>query len=201
MPTPVPGITKRIVRVYAGLDYTYALAEDGEWFSWGYGEKWQLGNRERDVKLRPVLCKIRGEKVVDFALGGASAFALCGSSSSSSLSLSSPSPDSGHLYSWGEGMNGRLGHGDAEDQPIPLRLDLLSGPDTQITQIASRGGHTLALDSNGTVWAWGLGRGGRLGLGGEEDHYVPTPISALKGQRAVMVATGVDHSIVVCRDE
>jgi len=182
IPTRVSGIKKKIKRVYAGLDFCIALTEDGDYYAWGFGEKWQLGNKERDIKLRPVLCGLPEEKIIDFALGGASVIAIS---------------EVGHVYSWGDGSNGRLGHGDEETVPWAKLIDSLALLEAPVVKVAGKGGHHLALTSAGEVYSWGLGRSGRLGQGGDDDFFQPTLIKALAGKKAVQIAAGMDHSLVV----
>lgn len=50
---------------------------------------------------------LQGLEVIDIACGGAHSAAIT---------------SSGHLYTWGKGRYGRLGHGDSEDQLKPKRV-------------------------------------------------------------------------------
>lgn len=51
---------------------------------------------------------------------------------------------------------------------------LISGlQDKRITQIASGSSHSLALDDRGHVYAWGNAGYAKLGLGDQENRYVP----------------------------
>src|SRR5262249_405716 len=45
-----------------------------------------------------------------------------------------------------------------------------------IKAIASGQSHTLALDSNGTVWTWGKNTYGQLGTGDTANRTTPVPI-------------------------
>ncbi len=56
----------------------------------------------------------------------------------------------GEVYSWGEGSEGRLGHGDGEDKLSPT---LVGGPleDVKVVQIASGLQFSLALGENGSM--------------------------------------------------
>lgn len=73
--------------------------------------------------------------------------------------------ENGRVYSWGIGTNGRLGHGDEMNRNVPTLISAASFDSIQITAIAANGMHSLALDSNGYLWAWGANYDGRLGLG------------------------------------
>ncbi|MBA4387073.1 MAG: hypothetical protein C0404_03770 [Verrucomicrobia bacterium] len=60
------------------------------------------------------------------------------------------------------------------------------------------GGHCLALKTNGTVWAWGTGTDGQLGLGTNVSAVVPTMIPDLSDVLAV--AAGGSHSLALKSD-
>ncbi len=66
----------------------------------------------------------------------------------------------GIARSWGSDGNGRLGDNAAiADQTSPVTVATISG----ITAVAGGGYHSLALQSNGTVWSWGFDGNGQLG--------------------------------------
>ena len=46
-------------------------------------------------------------------------------------------------------------------------------------------GHSVALKSDGTVWAWGFGASGQLGNGGTTDSTAPVQATGLTGVTAV----------------
>jgi alpha-tubulin suppressor-like RCC1 family protein len=88
------------------------------------------------------------------------------------------SPD-GRVFAWGSNAHGELGHPPARDpgeqnlqaQPIPLLADIVA--------VAGGAATGYALNSKGSVWAWGGGRAGTLGDGKSTDHNVPHPIPVL----------------------
>ncbi len=88
----------------------------------------------------------------------------------------------GHIFTWGKGSNGQLGHNDTKDCEIPKQV---MGPldGVFITGAAAGAAHTLALvGATGAVYAWGQGQGGALGVGHEEDVCMPTLVPALQQQ-------------------
>jgi alpha-tubulin suppressor-like RCC1 family protein len=185
-PERILGIKKRVVKLFSGLDYVCAVTEEGDFYTWGAGEGFQMANGEKDIKMRPILSGIQGEKIVSMACAGASVIALT---------------QSNLIYSWGLGMTGRLGHGDEEDCPFPKSITFFENLPKKIVQISGKGGHYFALADDGSLYAWGLGSGGRLGTCEESNQYVPTLVNFFKGKKIIYVGTGVDNSQIVVEAE
>jgi RHS repeat-associated protein len=77
------------------------------------------------------------------------------------------------------------------------RLSGLSAQNGRHT-IAAGFGHTLALKTDGTVWAWGKNSSGQLGNNSASNSLVPVQVTSLTG--AVDVAAGYSHSLAVKSD-
>jgi len=45
-----------------------------------------------------------------------------------------------------------------------------------IPQVSAGGSHTLAIKSDGTLWAWGWNEYGQLGLGNTTDQHSPVQV-------------------------
>jgi alpha-tubulin suppressor-like RCC1 family protein len=102
----------------------------------------------------------------------------------------------GGVWTWGDGDNGRLGHGNTDRQNVPKRVGGL----TNVTDIASGGDHSLAVGEGGAVYTWGLNPFGQLGLGDHgagTDRLVPTLVNGVDG--VVAVAAGEYHSLALGR--
>lgn len=69
---------------------------------------------------------------------------------------------SGNVWTWGLNTSGQLGNGNFETKTSPVPVALPSGV-SRFTAIAAGGYHTLAIDADGNVWAWGLNSFGQLG--------------------------------------
>jgi hypothetical protein len=71
------------------------------------------------------------------------------------------------LLTWGRGDYGQLGDGNFYTTPPHLGTAAVVQVSalTTVTAIAGGGLHSLALNSDGTVWAWGDGQLGQLGDG------------------------------------
>ena len=69
----------------------------------------------------------------------------------------------GRMWGWGLNTSGQLGLNDVTNRSNPTQIGLLS---TWVSASAdgNSGNHTLAIQNNGTLWAWGSNSSGQLGL-------------------------------------
>lgn len=96
------------------------------------------------------------------------------------------------VQTWGLGQDGRLGHGDTASQWLPMRVEALA--DVIVSQVACGGLHTAVLTVEGECYTFGLGKDGRLGLGGDEHRLLPSLVAELSDYRIVQVACGGHHT-------
>ncbi len=68
------------------------------------------------------------------------------------------------------------------------------------TDVAAGSGHALALDVNGTVFAWGRNDWGQLGDGSTAARSEPFVVPLPQGVRAISVAAGGRHSLAATSD-
>eukprot|EP01133_Synstelium_polycarpum_P003478 gene3478-3969_t len=101
--------------------------------------------------------------------------------------------DRGLLYSWGEGLMGRLGHGDQESEDYPKRVEGLE----DVVAVAAGGKHTLALTAEGAVYTWGANDSGQLGLGPRSEAFAVQPQRIICPTRVAMVAAGTNRSAFI----
>ena len=104
----------------------------------------------------------------------------------------------GSVWSWGDGENGTLGHGDEQEQPLPKKVEALAGQ--RVLAVSAGGMHSLAITANGAVFAWGDGAYGRLGHGDEQEQLLPKKIETFAGQRVVAVSAVSRHSLAITAD-
>jgi alpha-tubulin suppressor-like RCC1 family protein len=98
----------------------------------------------------------------------------------------------GEAWAWGQNEYGQLGDGTNTNRNAPVQVRGLSG-----VQDIDAGffGHSLALKSDGTVWAWGRNKYGQLGVAGTTQRNFPVQVSGLSGVRAI--GAGHSHSLAV----
>ena len=76
----------------------------------------------------------------------------------------------GLLMTCGRGDMGGLGQGDWKDQHKPQLVQGLLNYDVLVVGCGEN--HVIVLMTDGSIFAWGLGCDGRLGLGNEDNQYV-----------------------------
>ncbi|CAB3388421.1 Hypothetical predicted protein [Cloeon dipterum] len=76
---------------------------------------------------------------------------------------------SGSVFSWGDNRYGQLGLGTTEHTKVPTKISG-SLKEKKVVQVACGGLHTLALTSEGEVYAFGRNVNGELGLGTTVDN-------------------------------
>ena len=81
-----------------------------------------------------------------------------------------------------------------KNNSTPVQVSGLSG----VIAIAAGEYHSLALKSNGTVWAWGRNNYGQLGIGTISDKKTPAQVSGLGS--VIAIAAGTFHSIAIKSD-
>ena len=81
--------------------------------------------------------------------------------------------ESGDIFTWGIGERGQLGHGDLENRKVPTPILELQG--REVGWVAGGEAHSLACSRDGdSVWSWGAGHYGQLGIGGLDARLAPT---------------------------
>ncbi|XP_042432345.1 uncharacterized protein LOC122018936 [Zingiber officinale] len=104
------------------------------------------------------------------------------------------------VLSWGSGTNYQLGTGNAHIQKLPCKVDALQ--DSYITKIAASKFHSVAVGSDGKLYTWGFGRGGRLGHpdfdvhSGQAAVITPRQVISLGSHLVRYVAAAKHHTVI-----
>jgi alpha-tubulin suppressor-like RCC1 family protein len=174
--------------VAAGDLHTLALKADGSLWSWGDNSSGQLGdstNTAQGKKPNQVVTTPGSHfdnNWVAVAAGGAHSLAL---------------QADGSLWTWGENANGQLGH------PIDLANGPAPNTPNQVgllqswSGIAAGASHTLARQSDGTLWAWGANFNGQLGIGSTIDQALPAQVPSPGSSPFLAQAAGIGHSLAL----
>lgn len=113
----------------------------------------------------------------------------------------------GTVWSWGSGTSGRLGDGTTieRNEPVQVILDDGSGFLEDIIYMDVGGhGHSLAIRSDGTVWAWGWNESGQLGDGTTTNRHGAVQVVGPDGTGyltdIIAVTGGSYHSLALRAD-
>ena len=185
---------KTITAISGGYSHSLALASNGTVYAWGYNDYGQLGNGTTTVSNKPVAVTTTGTPIADKTITAISA------GYSHSLALASD----GTVYAWGNNGNGRLGNGTTTHSNKPVAITDTPMAGKTITAISAGSSHSLALASDGTVYAWGYNGYGQLGNGATDDSNIPVAITTagmpMAGKTITAISAGSSHSLALASD-
>lgn len=184
-----------IIAIAGGYRHSLSLASDGKVYGWGQNSSGQLGSeafpggspRPVEVDMSGVLA---GKTVTAIAAGGLHSLALT---------------SEGKVYSWGSNDNGQLGAGPIGSSRVPVAVQTggeLAGKN--VVAISAGMYHSLALTSDGGVYAWGDNNYRQLGsIDDPAGSNVPMAINSsgvLAGKVITKIAAGLYHNLVLAND-
>ena len=160
-PAQVPGSwSNSVVGFYGG----FAVNTSGELFTWGYNSDGQLGHNNTTDYSSP---KQVGS---DTTWSGSAKNITQGGYAAGALKTD------GTLWMWGENQSGELGQNNKTKESSPKQV----GTNTTWSTISVGGGnaegHTAALKTDGTAWAWGHNTNGTLGQNNTTQYSSPKQI-------------------------
>ncbi len=200
-----------IIHIACGKAHSLAIDNTNALFTWGAGACGQLG--VEDIHTLPVdddgypfqpvpkiLKSLKGKEIV---------YGSCGDVHTVVLTKK------GEIFAFGGGSFGQLGLGAISKMPLdsdsypfmptPSKIEVLSF--ISIAKISCGDSHTMAIDTDGKLYAWGAAACGQLGLenlanlpkDGEGNPYEPEPklVSYFENLRVESVSCGESHTLVL----
>lgn len=184
-PAQVSGLSG-VLQLVGGGGFSLVLKLDGTVWAWGDNYYGQLGDGTNTSRSTPI--RVSGlTNVVQVAVSAAHSLAI---------------KSDGTVWAWGDNTSGEVGDGTGGDgtdnfnRNTPVQISGLTG----VVQVAGGWGHSLALKSNGTVWAWGANDHGQLGDGTTTNRNVPVQVSNSHLTGVVQIAGGGIHSLALTSD-
>lgn len=143
--------------------HTLALKTDGTLWAWGRNSENQLGDGTATNRLTPVQVK-KSAAAGDY-LTGVVSFACYQHYSLAVL-------EDGTLWVWGTYQ------GEVKAYPVQITetRDAEPLPSIELVEV-NVWGTIFCLDTTGTLWAWGAGGSGILGIGSESDEEKPVAVN------------------------
>lgn len=163
-----------VAAIGTGGYHDLVVTSAGSVYTWGLNANGQLGNDTTINSAVPVAVSMPS---------GVHAVAVAGGDGHS-LMLSS----SGAVYAWGLNDHGQLGNGTTTQSDAPVKVLLPSG--TVVKEIAAGENYSLALDADGTIYAWGDNASANLGNGTRTDSDLPVVVQVPGGVIPVQIAAG-----------
>ncbi|MEU8540307.1 Ig-like domain repeat protein [Streptomyces sp. NPDC048717] len=100
------------------------------------------------------------------------------------------------LLGWGLNRDGQVGDGSTTNRSTPVQVRLPAG--VQVASLASKGEyHSVALTTDGRVFAWGYNGVGQLGDGTTTSRSIPIEVHIPAGVRITAVSTGYYFSMAL----
>ena len=161
-------------KVVAGANYSLALKSDGSVDGWGANLSGQLGLGTIVDRHFPgqAQAQVGAASFKDIAAGESHAVAV---------------NFDGSIWGWGSNSRGQLATGLATAN-LTSPTQIVAPPASPFIAVAAGRLHTLALRSDGTVWAWGANDSGQLGVNTNVPHTTPVQVM---GQNGVGFLTGI----------
>ncbi|HJT38481.1 MAG TPA: FGLLP motif-containing membrane protein [Actinomycetota bacterium] len=190
LPTAVKmpkGVT--FTQISASSGYALALDDQGRMWGWGRDDAGQLADgAPTNIEASPVRATMpQGVRFTQIAAGSVFAAAL---------------DHLGRAWAWGNNDQGQLGTGDTNPRTTPTAVVMPAA--VRFTRIAAGGlggpgggAHTVALDSQRRVWAWGDNQAGEVGDGTTNNRSVPVLVQLPAGVRIATIAAGGVYSLAL----
>lgn len=175
-----------VVQIAAGASYTFTVTKDGTLYSFGSCSNFCLGHGDQRDELLPRAIQSfmrQNIHVIGVSAGDEHAVAL---------------DSSGHVYTWGRGYCGALGHGDENDKTSPELLKRLNSH--LAVQVCARKRKTFVLTDEGSVFAFGWMGFGSLGFsdrGCSDKVMKPRFLEHLRFHHVSQISTGLYHTVAV----
>jgi alpha-tubulin suppressor-like RCC1 family protein len=168
-------------RVAAGGDHTVALRADGSLWGWGNNSFGQIGDGSQLSRNIPA----RSGADADWARVAAGFY--------HTVAIK----QDGTLWAWGDNTKGQLGDGlSTASRSTPAKI----GTGSNWLAVAAGDFHTLALKTDGSLWAWGDNNSGQVGSGAVLPGIQPVPLQIGTATDWAAIAAGGAHSVALKTD-
>ena len=165
-----------VVSIWGGARGVIILKSDGTVWTWGDNHYGKLGIGETNDAFITTPVEVHDAANVSFL----NSVKLVMGGEEHNVAVKSD----GTVWCWGWNDYAQLGNGTTNDSWIPTQTGLTANPPlTNVIKLGGRPYLTLAVKSDGTIWAWGMNQYGQMGNG-----TVNSPVSTPQVSVPVMVS-------------
>lgn len=189
LPAPVTSFPAgiSITAMSSGPDSALGIGSDHKLYLWGRNERGELGFPAPTTRLAPVIAQgvPYGHTLASLSAGSYHVLAV---------------DTAGTVLAWGRNSDGQVGDGSRQNAFAPM---IVTGFPNGVTvkAVAAGDSHSLALGSDGRVYAWGANVCGRLGTGTAAPQLAPAPVTGFPdGVIITAIAAGSEHSLAAAAD-
>lgn len=175
----VPASNNEMRQLATGASHSLAIKQDGSLWAWGYNGYGQLGDGTTTGRNVPGQVMTG---VVAVAAGAYHALAI---------------KTDGSLWAWGSNGNGQLGDGTTTQRLRAVPVLDNGRPMTGVVAVAAGSDHSVAIKTDGSLWAWGLNSDGQIGNGTTVRSLIP--VRVIDGGTSA-VAVGAKHTLALKTD-
>lgn len=156
-----------------------AIKSDGTLWAWGNNDYGKLGIGSTMPKNIPT------------QIGSETNWAKISAGNTHCLAIKAD----GSLYAWGYDSFGELGDGLSQTEyHSPKRI----GNKNNWIYVSAGSQHSMGIQSDGTLWAWGANVNGELGLDDTDNRFEPTQVGTDKDWKQVCI--GLFHTLAIKKD-
>jgi len=170
-----------VTALSAGDAHGYARKSDGTVLAWGNNSSGQLGNGSFFGSTTAVQTS---------GLGSGSGVSSVSAGNLHSLALKSD----GTVLAWGDNTFGQLGDGTTTQRSTPVQVSGF-GSGSGVIAVSAGQTHSLAVKSDGTVWAWGSNSNGQLGDTTTTQRETPVLVADSADFTKVTAGSSVSYGI------
>jgi len=130
---------KKVVTTTEAASATYAIAENGAVYAWGYADGYRIRGASGYQRTAKLMTDFNDIDIADIDMGDNHGVVL---------------DTLGQVWTWGAGNYGKLGHGNTTIYEKPKRVEFFDGKG-RVVKISAESSTSMAVTADGKAYIWG----------------------------------------------